>query len=381
MPRNLDWPAPLTKVMMRWRLLPAFLLCVTACSSSTTTPIAATSHHPSPSPSANAVPATQMCFTRPPSDWSDAMSTLIASLDGINFGMGAVDDKDGLVFGGVFGASRSYIAAVNLASGKLTEIAPVQLQGFGWMSFADGWLAWPQFGLGGSSIQLWNSQTHERRQIVTSGPSDAAIGDGEVAWTEGAGGDNQTSALRVYQFATGKISSLDSGKLETPVFAGHYLVWTKAPATAPDATFDAALVFADAATLQPMAAPPELSAVRGVANLAGSPDRLVWTSQAGSSAWLVDDLPVGIVRTYQSHGHDLQFPQLADPYLAWAGTAGDSMIDLRSGVGFDLPYLGRIEAGGDTVVVDSGVHLKGQDRTDIAVLHPSQLSPLGPCVT
>ena len=380
MPRNPGRPSPLTTVMKRLAWLPAFLLCATACSSSTT-PTAATSHHPSPSPIANSVPATQLCFANPPPDWSDAMSTLVTSLDGINFGVGAVDDKDGLVFGGVFGGSRTYIAAIDLATGKLTEISPVQIQGFGWMTFAGGWLAWPQFGLGGSSIQLWNPETQERRQIATSGPATAAIGDGEVAWTEEVG-DGQMSALRVYQFATGKTFSLDSGMLEGPVFAGNHLVWTKAPATAPDSSAGNAFVFADATTLQPASVPPELTGARGISNLAGSQDRLVWTAGAGSPAWIVDDLSVGIVRTYSASGtgHYLQFPQLADPYLAWTGPDRSSIIDLRSGDGFDMPYLGRMAVGGDTLVVDSGANIKGgQDRTDIAVLHPSRLQRLGPC--
>jgi len=302
------------------------------------------------------------------------MTNLVASFDGLNFGAGAVDDQDGIVFGGVFTPTRTYIAGIDLATGKLSEIAPASSRGFAWMSFADGWLAWPQDGVGGSSIQLWNAAKHERREIATSGPADAAVGDGEVAWIEPAG--DQSSALRVFQLASGKTVSLDSGNLGAPVFAGSHLVWTK---TEPGAQA-AAFVFADAATLQPETVPAELAGVRGIANLGGSSQRLIWTASAGNRAWVVDDLSVAVIRTYPTGSHYAQFPQLADPYLAWFGAVTNSLVDLETGVGFDLPVPGSgIAIGGDTFVVVRLLRISGHDRTEVSVLHLSQLSRLQSC--
>ena len=304
------------------------------------------------------------------------MSTLTASLDGVNFIAEAVDEHDGLVLGEEFEASGTYVVVLDLATARISNISAADSQGVPWMSFAGGWLAWPQGGAGGWSIQLWNAVTHERRQISTAGPSGGSLGDGELAWIEAT--DQGTGrALHVYQLASEKTASLDSGVLGDPVFAGPDLVWTKVTPGAEQATF----VFADAATLAPVTVPAELASVRGISGLAGSAQRLAWSSSSLGHAWYVDDLAVGVVRTYSAPNHDTQFPELADPYLAWRGTDRSSIVDLRSGIGFDIALPGDLQAAGDTIVVERGSMLKGSSRTDIAVLHPSQLSPLGPCTS
>jgi hypothetical protein len=75
-----------------------------------------------------------------------------------------------------------------------------------------------------------------------------------------------------------------------------------------------------------------------------------------------------------------RYKQLAGPYLVWFGADKNSIVDLRSGAGIDLLLPGGVEATGDTIVVDSGSGPKTSvSRTDVSVLHPSQLSSLGPC--
>jgi hypothetical protein len=50
------------------------------------------------------------------------------------------------------------------------------------------------------------------------------------------------------------------------------------------------------------------------------------------------------------------------------------------GAGIDLQLPGYVEAAGDTIVVESLSGPKGNvSRTDMSVVHPSQLSSLGPC--
>ena len=133
---------------------------------------------------------------------------------------------------------------------------------------------------------------------------------------------------------------------------------------------------------QPVATPAELRDPREIGAVAGSPERLVWTGTPGSSSgtWFVDDLAARTISTYTAHDHYAQFPQLAGPYLVWFGADKNSIVDLRSGVGFDVPLPGFVEAAGDTIVVERLSGLKGGvSRTDVSVLHPSQLSSLGPC--
>jgi hypothetical protein len=316
------------------------------------------------------------------------MANIAATLDGVNFAAGAIDEQDGVVYGGAWTGSRSIIASVALATGKMTAIAPMSASGFGWMTYADGWLVWMEPGV--LDLQLWNASTHELRQVA-AGPQlegmsyltgafvGPVIGHRYMAWSQPV--SSLSAELRVYELATGHVTILDSGDVGSPVFAGAYLVWTKRDGGAAHPRF----VFADATTLQPVAAPAELRDPREIRFVAGSPDRLVWTGTPASSrpnngTWFVDDLAAGIIRTYTATGHYFQFPQLAGPYLVWFGADKNSIVDLRSGAGFDLPLPGGVEAAGDTILVDRVSGLKGSvSRTDVSVLHPSQLSPLGPC--
>ena len=318
------------------------------------------------------------------------MANVAATLDGTNFAAGAIDEQHGVVYGGAWTGSRSIIASVALATGKMTAVAPMSASGFGWMTYADGWLVWAEPGV--ADLQLWNANTHESRQVaagpqlegtsyLTGSHNDAVIGHGYMAWSQAV---SSTSAdLRVYELATGHVTILDSGDVGSPVFAGVDLVWTKRDAGAAHPRF----VFANASTLQRVAAPAELSAAREIGFVAGSPERLVWTGTPGYSSpdngtWFADDLAAGTIRTYIASGHYFQFPHLAGPYLVWFGADKNSIVDLRSGTGIDLPLPGGVDATGDTIVVDSGWDPKASvNRTDLSVLHPSNLSSLGPCKT
>jgi hypothetical protein len=317
------------------------------------------------------------------------MANVVATLDGVNFGAGAIDEQGGIVYGGAWVGSRTVIASVALSTGRMTEVAPMSASGFDWMTYADGWLVWMEPGV--LDLQLWNVRTRELQQVATGpqleGPSyltgvytSPVIGHGYMAWSQPV--SPRSAELRVLELATGHVTILDSGDIGSPVFAGPDVVWTKRDAGAAHPRF----VFADATTMQPVAAPAELRDPREIGFVAGSPDRLVWTGTPvvtgpSNGTWFVDDLAGGIVRTYRATGHYFQFPQLAGPYLVWFGGDRNSIVDLRSGAGFDLPLPGSVEAAGDTIVVDSVSGLKGRSvgRTDVSILHPSQLSSLGPC--
>ncbi len=367
------------------RLWVAFLVVATVLAGACTgTSQTAASAHRSLSPSLAAAP-TGLCFTTPPPDWAAAMANVAATLDGVNFGAGAIDEQNGVVYGGAWMGSRTVIASVALSTGRMTPVAPMSASGFGSMTYADGWLVWLEPGV--LDLQLWNVGTRELRQVAT-GPQlegtsyltgallDPVIGHGYLAWSQPV--SSRSAELRIYELATGHVTILDSGDVGSPVFAGTDLVWTKRDAGAAYPRF----VFADAITLQPVAAPAELRDPREIRFVAGSPERLVWTGTPGSSngTWFVDDLAAGIIRTFTASGHYFQYPQLAGPYLVWFGADKNSIVDLRSGAGIDLPLPGGVEAAGDTIVVDRLTGLKGGvSRTDVSVLHPSRLSSLGPC--
>jgi len=364
-------------------LLIVATVLATACAGTTQT---AASAHRSPSPNQTAAAPTLLCFTAPPPDWATAMANVAATLDGVNFGPGAIDEQDGVVYGGAWTGSRHMIASVALSTGRMTAVAPMSASGFGWMTYADGWLVWIEPGV--LDLQLWNARTHEIRQVA-AGPQlqgtsyltgvfmNPVIGHGYMAWSQQV--SSRSAELRVYELATGHVTILDSGDLGSPVFAGADLVWTKRDAGAAHPHF----VFADATTLQPVAAPAELRDPREIGFVAGAPDRLVWTGTPGSSngTWFVDDLAARTIRTYIASGHYSQFPQLAGPYLVWFGADKNSIVDLRSGAGIDLPLPGYVEAAGDTIVVErlTGGTKGSVSRTDVSVLHPSRLSSLGPC--
>src|ERR1700720_4736800 len=125
---------------MRRRVALLFVATVVATACTSTSHTGASAYR-SPSPSTATTP-TRLCFTAPPSDWAKAMANVAAALDGVNFGAGAIDEQDGVVYGGAWSGSRSIIASVALSTGTMTAVAPISANGFGWMTYADGWLVW-----------------------------------------------------------------------------------------------------------------------------------------------------------------------------------------------------------------------------------------------
>jgi hypothetical protein len=325
------------------------------------------------------------------------MSKKVATLKGINFGPGAVDDARGIVYGGFTTAKQQGIAAVKLATGKMSVVSLMSKSqsGFAWMSYANDWLVWSQgeshSELGIWSIQAWNTQTHEKRQLATSRLADGTyltgelafpvVGHGYVAWNQPV--TNTSADVRVYRFATKTMTTLDSGYVSSPVFAGTYLVWGRGQSTSDSA---AEFRFADATTLAPAVAPPALSRQYPLTYLAGSPDYMLWialpqTVTPSNSTMSVDELATGRVTEYGAQDHYLQFPTLAGPYFVWAGGDRNSVVDLRTASGFDIPLPGGVSAAGDTIVVAKIADFnKGSAAsTSIAVVRPSRLSRLAPC--
>jgi hypothetical protein len=266
--------------------------------------------------------------------------------------------------------------------------------GVTWMSYADNWVVWAQGEshdvLGNWTIQAWNVQTREKVQVATSQLPDGTFltgelvfpvaGNGYVAWNQPT--STSSADLRLYRFASRDFITLDSGQLSSPVFASRYLVWAKHVGSDPQSS----LRFADAQTLQSVAAPSELSKSYAINYLAGSYGYLLWIGNSSSptsssSDLMADNLATGRITQYTSASHYLQFPTLAGNYLVWFAATVDAVVDLSTGAGFDIPLPGGVTASGDTIVVAklaAGVK-GGVTSTTISVLHPSALTNIGSC--
>jgi hypothetical protein len=357
------------------------LLC--ACGSSTAA-------RPSPSPRSAA-----LCFSAPPADWSAALSKPAVTLPGVKFLPMAIDGVRHVVYGPFYTAQQQGIAGVDLETGTMSTIAimSAEASGVAWMDYADPWLVWAQgesqYTLGNWTIQAWSRLSQEQVELASSRLPDGTylenelafpvVGHGYVGWNQPT---NRSSVdLRLYVLGSHQSTTLDSGTLSSPVFAGHYLVWAKITGQQSDATFH----FVDAETLKPVPAPAELSGPYRVSYLAGSPDYLLWiagASTASQGKMVVDDLATGRLTTYASDDtHYLQFPVLAGHFLVWYGPAGNSIADLRTGAAIDISQNGSVAADSDDIVVGTlAAGVKGAiTSTTISVLHPSTLSGLGSC--
>lgn len=372
---------------MRWAALLACLLAAASCSTGS-----GQQGQSSPSPQT----PTTLCFRDPPPDWAAAMSHVVATLGGVNFGPGAIDEARGVVYGQFISSNGSGIGAVDLTTGRMTIVSLMTASESGaiWMSYAGNWLVWAQGEdpsvLGNWTIQAWNSQTQERRSLANSRlPNGTYLtgelvfpvaGPGYVAWNQPT--SETTADLRVYRFDTNTPTTVDSGRLSSPVVAGRYLVWAQYAS----GESEPSLRFADAASLKLVSTPPEVSKPSPMNYLAGSDDYVLWIANPGpspGSTMTVDALKTHRVKHYISPpSHFLQFPMLAGNFLVWFGADRNDVLDLRTGAAFDIALPGSVAGAGDTIVVAKGVTgpVKGTPTTTtVSVMHPSRLSGIGAC--
>lgn len=379
------------------RMSVALVLCmaltVASCTSSTGS---RPQLSPSVSPTTAAPETRTMCFAAAPPEWTAAMSKTVATLPAVNFGAVAVDDVHDVAYGFFQSTDQRGVAAVDMRTGNLSVVSTMTAQeaGVAWMSYADPWLVWAQGeavdNLGNWSIQAWNRQTGERLQLATSQLPDGTdlrgelvypvVGDGYAAWNQPTSASS--ADLRIYRFSSHQSTTLDSGRLSSPVLASRSLVWAKFTGSAAQPSFR----FADAETLRVTATPAELTGTRPIQYLAGSSRYLVWTE--GTSGQATDpgtlwayDLSARHLTRYVTDSHYLQFPMLAGPILAWFAATVSAILDLRTGDGFDVPLPGSIGAEGDAIVVSRmAPGTKGAvTSTTVSLLRPSVLPSVQSC--
>jgi len=307
-----------------------------------------------PSAPAQAVRALQACFGPAPAGWAGAAR---ASLPTTQFEPAAVTAAADRVYGPYqTAAGERGIASVDLGSGALTRIFsdPAGAGYTGAVSASPPWVAWVRAtgmnGFGPWTLEARDLDTGERLTVATGtaglpNPGTPAMRGTELAWVQPTSVDLTARAaeLRVVDLATRRQSTLDSGAVGPPVFAGPYLVWTRAGAGG-----QAMLQAVDAATLLPAALPERLRQQTGITALAGSATSLFWNTDAHhGTAWRMDRDQLTTFTVDEQHR--LQYFGLAGHFLAWqSGRPAGLVMDLDTGGGYEMP---GVLAGSDAAIV------------------------------
>jgi hypothetical protein len=291
-----------------------------------------------------------VCLGPTPTDWAAALHANTVSLPaGVAFGVSAVAGDLG--FGQFDMDSGRGVGELDLKSGRLTKIATYApgLSGLGAVAVELPWVVWEQLdstsNLADWSVHAWNQVTGTATVLGVSRLPGGGYVRGEqplpvlrhgvVAWAQpvpGAGGAVEAQ-LRAVDLATQRSWTLDSGRISSPVYAGSYLIWAKV-----DGGRTYSLHGVDETTLRPVALPEPLRRVSSVGYLAGSPGYVAWSSQDSTSVE-VWQFTSGTIKKFTTAdgSHFFQFLGLAGHFLLWFGGTASSVLDLTTGLGFDVP--------------------------------------------
>jgi hypothetical protein len=234
------------------------------------------------------------------------------------------------------------------------------------------WLIWEQLdsqlNTSDWSVHAYNTVTGARLVLATSRLSGGGYVHGQqplpvirgdrVAWAQPVpdrkGGVR--AQLRVVDIVTGRVRTLDTGRVSSPVYAGPYLIWGR---------YDGSGAYkfraVNAETLRPVRLPLPLANPGTIGYLAGSPRYFAWSSQDATAVtiWRIGSRQN---RTLTSHDgrHFFQFMQIAGHFMIWFGTATFSVLDLVTGHAFDIK--GAVTASPDSIVVSqlTGEHMSGK---------------------
>jgi hypothetical protein len=318
-----------------------------------------------PVPPASATPVA-VCFGAMPGDWTQALhARSVTTPSGVRFGPGGV--AGGAAIGEFNSAAGSGIGLLDFTTGRLTTISrfPPGIGGIGAMMADPPWVVWEeldsQTNLNDWSIHAWNLTSGTGRVLATSRLSNGnyvpgqqplpVVSNGLAAWAQpvpGSSGYN-VAQIRAVDLSTGRVSTLDTGRVSSPVYAGHYLVWAKI-----DSARRYLLRVFDTASLRPVVTPGPLRNPGPILYLAGSPEYLAWSSGDLNTltVW-----PVGTARlitfTQSDSGHPFEFLQLAGHFVLWYTGNGSSVLDLRTGNAFDVG--GSVSGSADAIAIEQPV--------------------------
>jgi hypothetical protein len=227
------------------------------------------------------------------------------------------------------------------------------------------WLVWEQLdsqtGAQNWSIHAWNQATQASTVLATSHQSNGTydsgqqplpvISHGVTAWAQPVPGKagHVSAAVHVVDLASHRESTVDSGRVSSPVYAGHYLIWGKV-SDAGTYSFQAV----DSSTRKPVALPDHLQHPGPIGYLAGSPEYLAWSNQdyTGMTAWQVGSRHYADFTSPDTR-HHFQFLQISGHFVLWFGGATSSVLDLRTGNAFDVQ--GTVTGSPDRIAATESV--------------------------
>jgi len=302
------------------------------------------------------------CFRSLPGAWVRALASHgVTTPRGVAFAPGAL--AGGAAFGQFNSAAASGIGRLDTRSGRLTRIWTYgpSVSGMSEIQADPPWLVWEQLdsqtNLADWSVHAWNLRTGAGSVLATSQLGNGryvrgqqplpVTRNGVAAWAQPvpSPAPYAQARIRVVDLASGRQRTLDTGRVSSPVYAGQYLIWGKI-----DDNGRFLFRAVDARSLKPAALPGPLQHPRSIGYLAGSPGYLAWSNQ---SLTTVTIWPARSARTrvFTASGpsHRFQFLQLAGHFLLWYNGAASSVLDLRTGAGFDVQ--GAITGSADAIAI------------------------------
>ena len=335
-----------------------------------------------------------MCLGPLPQDWEDAFKTKSSLLpQGTDFGLTAAGVGRSQVFGLLRSAAGIGVGSIDLASGVLTKLSQFGQHsgGLGWITFEAPWLVWQQLDSDsrpGWSLIALNIDTREEitlsrdpplgtQSAVLGIPPVPAIQSGVVAWSEPttSTGGVAVNQIVAYNLGTRKSQVLDTGVTSSPVYAGKYLIWARKGAN--DTVSFAAVTGGD---LQRVETAGLLPNPTGATYLAGSDRYLAWTTADLAEVDYVDLTTALLTQMVVTADlkHRVQFPVIVADYLLWYTGDRFSVLDLRSGRGFDI--MGSASAANGMLAKSESVGstpVKGQiGQSRVSALDVSKVSGL-----
>ncbi|OLB74482.1 MAG: hypothetical protein AUI14_23530 [Actinobacteria bacterium 13_2_20CM_2_71_6] len=337
-------------------VLAAVVWSTGACSTAAPRPkpapsaVPASSAPPSPGdPALAGGPGRLVCFGPTPQEWAAGFAThTVVPGGGLMFVSGALAGDT--TYGQYHLPSRSGIGALDLASGQLTKISSFRpgVSGLGGMAVEPPWLVWAQLNsetdLSDWSLHAWDQRTGATSVLATSRLADGTnvkgqeplpvLRNGRVTWAQPvpAAAGTFEAELRTVDLATRQKTTLASGRISSPVYAGRYLIWGTV-----SGSNEYAFQAVDADTRQPVPLPAGLPHPDSIGYLAGSADAFAWSSLDGTrlTVWQLGSAHHDEFAIHDGI-HFFQFLQLAGHFLVWFAAGTSAVLDLTTGAGFDV---------------------------------------------
>jgi hypothetical protein len=210
------------------------------------------------------------------------------------------------------------------------------------------WVVWEQLDsqrdMSNWSIHAWNQDTRTSWVVATSRQGDGTYVPGPqpvpvlrhavVAWAQPipSGRGYVQAELRLMDLPSRQQSTVDTGRISSPVYAGPYLAWGR---LSDDGAYSLRAV--EAATRRAVTLPDRVSRPASIGYLGGSPQYLAWTSQDQREllVWRVGSTHYDHFTSPDTR-HYFQFLQIVGHFVLWYGGTASSVLDLNTGNAFDV---------------------------------------------